>query len=135
RSSAKFTDRFPGPVRELSHYRCLLSISPNSSQFLSRDTAVLARPCGCGERENRISCGAPSSPGPFEVGERDDALVAAVAGDGVLSALPVPAGGSERAHGGGVAPALGGEVAAVSEHVRPAPQGLEVLVRMPADLE
>ena len=57
------------------------------------------------------------------------------AGEGVLAAVPVPAGGAEGAHGGGVAAAFGGEVAAVAEHVRPAAQRLEVLVRVAAELE
>ena len=66
---------------------------------------------------------------------RDDGLVVLVRGQGVLSALPVAAGGAEGAHGGGVAAAFGGEVAAVAEHVRPAAQGLVILVRVGADLE
>ena len=50
----------------------------------------------------------------------------------MLAAFPVAAGGAEGAHGGGVAAAFGGEVAAVAEHVCPAPQGLEVGVGRPA---
>ena len=74
-------------------------------------------------------------PAHSQVGEGDDGLVAAlVRGEGVLAAFPVPAGGAEGAHGGGVAAAFGGEVAAVAEHVRPAAQRLEVLVRVVAEL-
>ena len=42
-------------------------------------------------------------------------------GDGV-SALVLGAGGAERAEGGGVGAALGREVAAEAEHVRPLPE-------------
>ena len=44
----------------------------------------------------------------------------------MLAAAVVGAGLAQRAQGGGVAAAFGGEVAAVAEHVRPAAQRAEV---------
>src|SRR5262245_47699414 len=96
---------------------------------------MLAGASGRGQCEEGVAGGAPSSPVPLQVGDGDDGLVVAVAGERVLAAAPVPPGGAEGAHGGGVAAAFGGEVAAVAEHVRPAAQRLEVLVGVAAELE
>src|SRR6266480_5652520 len=96
---------------------------------------MLTGTSGDRQRKERVTGGAPASPVPPQVGDSDDGLVAAVAGERVLAAAPVPPGGPECAHGGGVAAALGGEVTAVAEHVRPPAQRLEVLVGMAAELE
>ena len=56
-------------------------------------------------------------------------------GGGLLTAHPVPASGPQDAHGGGVSAGLGGEMAAIAEHVRPAAQRPEVLVRMGAEAQ
>ena len=61
----------------------------------------------------------------------DDSAVALVPGPvRLLTAHPFPAGGPQDAHGGGVTAGLGGEMATVAEHVRPAAQRPEVLVRV-----
>jgi hypothetical protein len=52
-----------------------------------------------------------------------------------MAAFPVAAGGAEGAHGGGVAAAFGGEVSAVAQHVRPAPEGFEIFVGVAAKFE
>jgi hypothetical protein len=90
---------------------------------------------GGGHGEQGVSAGAPASSGPGQVGVPDHGLVAAVGGVGLLAAVPVAAGGAQRAHRCGVAAALGSEVAAVAEHVRPAAQRLEVFVGVAAQLE
>ena len=60
--------------------------------------------------------------------------VSEVLGGAVLAASPVGACGAQGSKGGGVAAALGGEVAAVAEHVRPSAQGPEVFVRVVAEV-
>ena len=87
---------------------------------------------GHGEEHHRWSA-APS--GPLEVGLGDDGRVIVVNGVRLLLTVPVASGGTQCAHGGRVAAAFGGEVAAVAEHVRPAPQGTVVLVGVSADLK
>jgi len=51
----------------------------------------------------------------------------------ILPTVPVVPGGAQGAHGGGVAAAFGGEVAAVAEHVCPAAEGPAVLMRVSAN--
>src|SRR6266480_5088375 len=95
---------------------------------------MLTGTSGSRQCEERVAGGAPASPVPSQVGDGDDGRVAAVVGERVLAAAPVPPGGAEGAHGGGVAAAFGGEVAAVAEHVCPAAQGQEVGVWVVAEL-
>src|ERR1022692_3159860 len=112
----------------------LLSWSCCSCLFAS-NSPVLTGSGSCRECKERVSAGAPSSSGPFQVGECENGLVALLAGQGMLASLPVAARGAEGAHGGRVAAAFGGEVTAVAEHVRPAAQSLEILMRVAADRE
>src|SRR5262249_55793155 len=122
-----------GPAQQLVHGGSPSSESGScSTDLFSGDAPVLAGSGSCRQREQGVSGGAPAAPGPLQMGVRDDALVGVVSGEGVLAAPPVPAGSAKDAHGGGVAAALGGEVAAVAEHVRPAAQCPEVLVRVAA---
>jgi 8-oxo-dGTP pyrophosphatase MutT (NUDIX family) len=96
---------------------------------------MVASSCGGGEGEEGVSVGVPAPSGPLQVRISDHGLVRVERSVGVLAAVPVAAGGAERAHSGGLAAGLGGEVAAVAKHVGPAAQGLEVLVRVVPELE
>ena len=97
---------------------------------------MLAGSCGGGQGKECVTFGTPASSGPFEVGEGDDrGLVTVRLEAWVLAAFPVAAGGTEGAHGGGVAAAPGGKVAAVAEHVRPAPESFKVLMGVAAEFE
>src|SRR5215469_6144361 len=102
------------------------SLWSRNGPLLAGNLLVLAGAGGGRQSEQRVSGAAPAAPGPLQVGEGDDGLVAVVLADRVLTPFPVPASGAERSHGGGVAAAFGGEVTAVAEHVRPSPQRLEV---------
>src|SRR5947209_7271284 len=95
---------------------------------------MLTGTSGSRQCKEGVARGAPAPSVPSQVGNGDDRLVA-VAGERVLATAPVPPGGAEGAHSGGVAAALGGEVAAVAEHVRPPAQRPEVLVWVAAELE
>src|SRR5215469_10749426 len=96
------------------------SLWSRNGPLLAGNLLVLAGAGGGRQGEQCVSGAAPAAPGPLQVGEGDDGLVAVALPEGMLAAFPVPAGCSERAHGGGVAAAFGSEVAAVAEHVRPA---------------
>src|SRR5262249_38429242 len=109
--------------------------SGDAGQFFAGHAPMLAGARGGRQREKGVAGGAPASPVPSQVGDSNDGLVAAVVGEWMPAAAPVPPGRPESAHGGGVAAALGGEVAAVAEHVRPAAQRLKVLVRVAAELK
>src|SRR5262245_38968954 len=112
-----------------------LLFSDGAGQLLTGNAPVLAGTGGGRQREDRVSGGAPAALGPFEIGECNHGLVAAVVrGKAVLARFPGPAGGAKRPHGGGVVAAFGGEVAAVAEHVSPAAQRLEVGAWVVAEL-
>src|SRR5262245_23988790 len=136
--------QWPGRCRALGRplWACTaafpLQISSSRSSgsgFVASGADVIAS-AGVGrESKERIAVGAPASSGPLQVADSDDGLAAVVVASGwVVFAAVVGAGGAECSHGGGVAAALGSEVAAVAEHVGPAAQGLEVLVWVVAEL-
>jgi len=66
------------------------------SHFFASDTSVLAGTGGGRQGEQGVAAGAPAAPGPLQVGEGDDGLVAVVLADRVLAAFPVAAGSTQR---------------------------------------
>ena len=57
---------------------------------------MLAGTGGGRQGEQGVAAGAPAAPGPLQVGEGDDGLVAVVLADRVLAAFPVAAGSTQR---------------------------------------
>src|SRR3974377_2088244 len=104
--------------------------SSRQGQLFAADTPLLpGGGCG-GQGEECVAGGAPALPSPSQIGDGDDGAVVLVPGGGLLAAHPVPASGPQDTHGGRVTAGLGGEMAAVAEHVCPAAQRPEVLVPM-----
>src|SRR5215831_3224169 len=108
------------------------SWSCDPSSFFAGDAPVLAGASGGRHSKKLIASGAPAG-ADIDEGADDQGGFLAVLGGGVLAAAPGDPGGPEGAQGGGVAAGLGGEVAAESERVRPAAQGLKVLVWVAAE--
>src|SRR6516225_12366826 len=70
--------------------RFLLCSSDGVGQFLAGDAPVLTGTGGGRQGKERVAGGAPASSFPSQVGDGDDLLVAAMAGEWVLAAAPVP---------------------------------------------
>jgi hypothetical protein len=90
---------------------------------------------GGGQGQEGVAGAEPATASPFQVGDGDHRPVLKAVGVRRLAAVPVPTGFPQCAHRGRVAAALGGEVAAVAEHVWPAIQRAEVLVRVVPGLQ
>src|SRR5712691_3148788 len=100
--------------------------------FVAGDALVLAGAGGGGEGEEFVSGGAPALACVVQGGDDESGFLEF----GRSAGLPAPPGGACRAQGaqgGGVAAALGGEVAAEAEHVCPSAQGLEIVVGVVAE--
>ena len=114
----------------------LLTMSGSRSPgLLASDAPVLARSCSGRKRKESVAVGVPAASVPLQLCIRHHGFVRVEEGEGVLSTVSVAAGGAQRSHGREVAAALGGEVTPIAEHVRPAAQRLEVLMRMLTELE